>query len=150
MTTISEQVTQLQNTTTEYKAATTTKTTGTTNMDADDFLTLMLKELQYQDPTDPVSNKDMISQQAQLSQVTETQKLNTNITSNNAIMQTLALVGKNVTMTDPDNSKKTISGTVSQADFSGTTSTITVNGTNYPTSYIKTVGNAATTTTTTK
>lgn len=145
MTVISEQLTDMQNTTAQYQA-TQTKTTGTTELGADAFLTLMLKELQYQDPMDPVSNKEFISQQAQLTQVTETQKLNSNITSNNAIMQTLALVGKEVTMTNPDDSTKTIVGKVTQAGFTGDSSTITVDGKDYPTSYIQTVRDASTTT----
>lgn len=108
-----------------------TSKTGT-QMDADVFMTLMLKELQNQDPMDPVSNKDFLAQQAQFTQVSETQSLNKNITQNNAIMQTLALVGKQVTLTDPNDAKKTISGTVSEASFAGGLTSIKVNGKDYP------------------
>lgn len=140
MSTTSE-ITSMQNATAQWQAANTPKKTGTTNMDADAFLSLMLKELQYQDPMDPVSNKEFIAQQAQFTQVSETQALNSNITTNNGIMQTLALVGKDVTMTDPNDSKKTISGTVSEANFNSTGATIVVNEKEYPITLVKTVKN---------
>lgn len=139
MSSISNEIVNMQNATAQYKAATETKTTGTTEMDADTFLTLMLQELQYQDPMDPVDNKEFLAQQAQFTQVSETQKLNENITSNNTIMQTLALVGKDVTLTDPDNEKNTISGNVSEASFNGDGASIVIDGKEYPVSLIKSV-----------
>lgn len=149
MVSASSEIASMQNATAQYKAATEPKVTGTTNMNADDFLTLMLQELQYQDPMDPVSNKEFIAQQAQFTQVSETQKLNDNLTANNAIMQTLALVGKNVTLMDPDNSTKTINGDVTEASFNNSTSSITVNGKQYPISLIQSVKASATPTSST-
>lgn len=138
-------IVNMQNSTAQAQAAAqeAAKANGTaktgTQMDADTFMTLMLKELQYQDPMDPVSNKDFLAQQAQFTQVSETQSLNSNITQNNTIMQTLALVGKNVTLTDPADSKKIISGVVSEASFAGGLSSITVNGKDYPISLVQSV-----------
>ena len=73
-----------------------------------------------------------------------------NIAQNNNIMQTLTLVGKEVTLTDPEDSKKSITGTVSQAVFDSDKANIMVNGTEYPISLIKSVQSAPTTTTATK
>lgn len=134
-------IVNMQNSTAQYQASQ-PKTTGDAQMNADTFMTLMLKELQYQDPMDPVDNKDFLAQQAQFTQVSETQSLNTNITQNNTIMQTLALVGKNVTLTDPNDSKKTISGVVSEASFGGGLSSITVNGKDYPITLVQSVTTA--------
>jgi len=143
---VTSEITNMQSSTAQYKAATETKTTGTTTMGSDEFLTLMLQELQYQDPMDPVSNKEFIAQQAQFTQVSATQELNENITSNNGIMQTLALVGKSVTMIDPDDSTKTITGEVSAASFDSDGATIVVNEKEYPISLVKTVTNSTATT----
>lgn len=137
--TATNEIVNMQNATAQYKAATEAKRTGTTEMTSNDFLALMLQELQYQDPMDPVSNKEFVAQQAQFTQVSETQKLNENISANNNIMQTLALVGKQVTMIDPENPTQTISGTVSEACFSSDSATIKVNDKEYPISLIKSV-----------
>lgn len=143
---VNNTITNMQNATAQTEAAA-AKTTGTTKMDGDVFLKLMLEQLKYQDPMDPVDNKEFLAQQAQFTQVSETQKLNSSITQNNNMMQTLALVGKEVTMTDPNDSTKTITGTVSEASFDSTDSAITVNGTEYPATSVISVRNATTTTT---
>lgn len=103
------------------------------------FLKLMLEQLKYQDPMDPVDNKEFLAQQAQFTQVSETQEMSANISKNNNIMQTLALVGKDVVMTDPNDSQKTITGTVSEASFDSKESTIVVDGKQYPLSLVKSV-----------
>ena len=136
---VQNEITNMQSSTAQYKAATETKTTGTSTLSSDAFLTLMLQQLQYQDPTDPVSNQDMIAQQAQLSQLTSTQNLEKNTASNNAIMQTLSLVGAQVTLANPDDSTKTITGVVTSASINGSNSSITVNGTDYALSSVKSV-----------
>lgn len=118
---------------------------GVKKMDADMFLKLMLEQLKYQDPMDPVDNKEFLAQQAQFTQVSETQELNSSITKNNTIMQTLALVGKEVTMVNPDDSTKTITGTVTEASFDSSDSAIVVNGKQYPVSLVQTVKNAPST-----
>lgn len=134
----SNDIIAMQNATAQYEASQ-PKVTGTTAMDSNTFLKLMMEQLKYQDPLSPVDNKDFIAQQAQFTQVSATQEMNKNIAQNNNIMQTLALVGKEVTLTDPDDSKKTITGMVSQAGFDSETSSITVNGKDYPLSLVKTV-----------
>jgi len=120
-------------------AAAKTSTTSSSKMDADMFLKLMLEQLKYQDPMDPVDNKEFLAQQAQFTQVSETQEMSANISKNNNIMQTLALVGKDVVMTDPNDSQKTITGTVSEASFDSKESTIVVDGKQYPLSLVKSV-----------
>ena len=118
---------------------------GVKKMDADMFLKLMLEQLKYQDPMDPVDNKEFLAQQAQFTQVSETQEMNASITKNNNVMQTLALVGKDVVMVDPADAKKTISGTVTAASFDSKESAITVNGKEYPLSLVTKVQSAGTT-----
>jgi len=135
---VQNQITDMQNATAQYQASL-PKTTGTSQFDADTFLMLMLKELQYQDPLSPMDNKEFLAQQAQFTQVSATQELKENMATNNYIMQTLALVGKEVTITDPDNPRQTITGTVTEAGFENGGSCITINGKEYPLSLVQSV-----------
>lgn len=101
-------------------------------MDKNMFLKLMMEQLKYQDPLEPMSNTDFLAQQAQFTQVEAMESLNSNISQNNFIMQTLALVGKEVTLVDPEDPKKTISGIVTEASFDAQGSSLKVNGKDYP------------------
>lgn len=142
MSSITNEIANSANATAQYQAAQ-PKATGTAEkLGSQDFLNLMMKQLQYQDPMDPVSNTEFIAQQAQFTQLETTQELNKSITENNAIMQTLALVGKNVTLTDPSDSRKTISGTVSGANFTQNGATIEVGGKPYPIALVQKVTDA--------
>lgn len=47
-----------------------------TNLDSADFLTLLVTELQYQDPTDPMDNVEMVNQLTQYSQLDELSDMN--------------------------------------------------------------------------
>ncbi len=135
---VQNQITDMQNTTAQYQASL-PKTTGTSEFDADTFLMLMLKQLQYQDPLSPMDNKEFLAQQAQFTQVSATQELNKNISTNNYIMQTLALVGKEVTITDPENPLQTITGIVTEAGFENGGSSIQINGKEYPLALVQSV-----------
>lgn len=149
MTTITDQITNATNATAQAKAAE-PKATGaaSSNLTSNDFLSLMMKQLQFQDPMAPTDNAQFISQECQFSQLSTTQDISKSITENNAIMQTLSLVGKDVVLTDPSDAKKTISGTVSSADFTSTGASILVNGKEYPISQVKTVKEHSATNTT--
>lgn len=135
---VQSQITDMQNATAQYQA-TLPKASGTSQFNADTFLMLMLKELQYQDPLSPIDNKEFLAQQAQFTQVSATQELKDNIATNNYIMQTLALVGKEVTITDPNNPRQTITGTVTEAGFEYGGSSITINGKQYPLTLVQSV-----------
>ena len=101
-------------------------------LDGDAFLMLMLEQLKNQDPMNPMDNSEMLAQQAQFTQISELQKMNETLTSSNMIMQATSLVGKEVTLVDPDDTTKTISGVVTSANFNSSYATITVNGEEYP------------------
>lgn len=119
------------------------------NLSSNDFLKLLMQELQYQDPLDPVDNKEFISQQAQFTQLSTTQEMNKNIASGNGATQAASLVGENVTLTDPDDNKKTITGNVTSAIINGQNSSIVINGKEYPLSCLKSVNSTPTTNTNT-
>lgn len=101
-------------------------------MNQDMFLKLMLEQLKYQDPMNPMSNQEFLAQQAQFTQLNEMQKLNESIASNNTVQQCVGLIGKEVTLIDPDDPTKTITGVVTEAVFDKNGSSIKVGDKNYP------------------
>jgi len=86
-----------------YTDSTTKTTTGSSALGKDDFLKLLVTQLQNQDPLNPMDNTEFTAQLAQFSSLEELQNLNgameTLHLSQKAIhnSQSLALIGKNVT-----------------------------------------------------
>lgn len=69
-----------------------TKKYGTDALGKDAFMTLLVTQMQNQDPLNPSSDTEFISQLAQFSSLEQMENLNTTLTNQNAF----ALVGKNV------------------------------------------------------
>lgn len=122
----------LQNATAQQKLADKNANGPSQELDQDAFLMLMMEQLKNQDPLNPMDNSQMLTQQAQFTQISELQKMNSTLNTSNMIMQATSLVGKEVTLVDPDDTTKTITGTVSSANFTSSTATVTVNGKEYP------------------
>ena len=101
MSTVSSALVNMQNTT-AMEQAKQSRTGDNTEITADMFLKLMMEQLKYQDPLDPVSNTEFLSQQATFSQLQELMELNSETTAGNSVQQALNLVGKEVTIKDPD------------------------------------------------
>lgn len=123
-------ITQMSNQTTKVQAE--NVKTGTTELGQDDFLQLLMTQLKYQDPMNPLSNEDFIAQQAQFTQISELQKLNSAINSSNQMMQASSLIGKTVSLINPDNPTETIEGKVKEARFNEKGASILINGKEYP------------------
>jgi flagellar basal-body rod modification protein FlgD len=84
----------------------------------DDFLNLLITQLRYQDPLEPVDDKEFIAQMAQFSSLEQMQNMNGVLTNS----QAFNLIGKDVTanITDPKTFEvKTVSGIVSTVKISG-------------------------------
>ncbi len=91
------------------------RTTGMQN-NSNMFLTLMLKQLENQDPTEPTDNTQWLSQLAQYSSLEQMSQMNSGLENcakyinamyedmnlNSEISQTLAMIGKDVTLNVPD------------------------------------------------
>ena len=93
----------------------------------------MLQQLQNQDPTEPTSNTEWLSQLAQYSSLEQMTSMNeglgnvmgyiqamyADMCASSEISQTLSLIGKEVTIQDPEDKegKTKITGTVSEASF---------------------------------
>lgn len=155
MATITDQIASNANMTAQEQAKK-PRVTGaaSSDMGSDQFLLLMMKQLQCQDPLNPMDNKDFITQQAQFTQVSATKEMsemtkqmNENMSTSNSIMQTLSLVGKKVSLIDPEDEegKKIIEGVVSEAKFTSSGAAIVVNDKEYPISLVKSVKQASST-----
>ena len=141
MTSVSSEITNMQNQTAYNNMLTGTNKTTKEN-DSNMFLTLMLQQLQNQDPTQPTDNTEWLAQLAQYSSLEQMTQMNTGLTDcmnylsamyndmslNSEITQTLSLIGKEVTLKDPEDEtgKKTITGKVSEASFEDGTGKVKV------------------------
>lgn len=132
MTSVSSEITNMQNQT-AYNNMLSGVGKTTKDNDSNMFLTLMLQQLQNQDPTQPTDNTEWLAQLAQYSSLEQMTQMNQGLTDcmsylsamyndmslNSEITQTLSLIGKEVTLKDPEDEsgKKTITGKVSEASF---------------------------------
>jgi len=57
-------------------AAASTTSTSSTSLTSDDFISLLCTELQYQDPTEPMDNSEMVDQMTQYSQLEQMTEMN--------------------------------------------------------------------------
>lgn len=72
----------------------------------DDFLTLLLKELEYQDPLEPMDNKEFIGQMAQFSTLQEETETSNHLENLNKLTvgnQAVHMLGREVRYIDPNN-----------------------------------------------
>ena len=125
------------------------RTTSTETDDSNMFLTLMLQQLQNQDPTQPTDNTEWLAQLAQYSTLEQMTQMNegfedcmsylsalySDIAANAEINQTLSMIGKEVTVKIPaekEGEKDTIvTGKVEEASFEEGTGKVKVNGEYY-------------------
>ena len=90
-------------------------TKGTSTMGKDQFLKILVAEMQYQDPLEPTTNTEWVSQMATFSQIEELQNMSDSMTKG----QAQNLVGKYVIMatTDSKGETKYINGKVQTVEI---------------------------------
>lgn len=95
---------------TNYSSDKPEKTTGPDSFNKDAFLQILAAEMQYQDPLEPSSNTEWVSQMTSFSQVEELQSVSDSINEQGATN----LVGKRVILTEEDaaGNSKYITGVV--------------------------------------
>jgi flagellar basal-body rod modification protein FlgD len=76
------------------------KNLGSNTIGKDGFMQLLLAQLKFQDPSNPVSDKEFISQQAQFTQIEKLDNLTNAMNRSADLSQAGMLVGKNVTYKD--------------------------------------------------
>ncbi|GEK32559.1 flagellar hook assembly protein FlgD [Kurthia sibirica] len=96
-------MTETKGITSDYYMPTQTKKTGDSNLGKDDFLKILITQLQNQDPTSPMDDKEFISQMAQFSSLEQMQNIATSMnnltamTQQSQLIQFNSFIGKNVT-----------------------------------------------------
>ena len=87
--------------------------TASSELGKQEFLKILVAQLQNQDPMKPLEDSDFIAQMAQFSSLEQMQSLNNGFSQS----QAFSLVGKPIqaTVTGPDGLRTTLAGTVSQA-----------------------------------
>jgi flagellar basal-body rod modification protein FlgD len=104
--------------------------TDKTTLGNDDFLNLLVKQMQNQDPSSPMDSSAIMQQTATLSQVESIQALTQLQQQQFGLQMRLGasnLVGQTVTYAGTDGTTKT--GTVTSASFASSTPTLSVDGT---------------------
>ncbi|WP_379151336.1 flagellar hook assembly protein FlgD [Paenibacillus sp. sgz5001063] len=77
------------------------KTTGESTLGKDQFLKILITQLQNQDPMQPMEDKEFIAQMAQFSSVEQLMNISTQMTAMNQSLGAVSgLIGKEITWTD--------------------------------------------------
>jgi flagellar basal-body rod modification protein FlgD len=107
-----------------------TSTSSSNSLGENDFLQLMMAQLQNQDPLSPSDPSQYMSELAQFTSLEQEMNISTT-TAQSATQQSnasaLALLGHTVSYTDSNGDA--LSGTVSKVDFSSSGPTLTIGGT---------------------
>ncbi|MGI4788057.1 MAG: flagellar hook capping FlgD N-terminal domain-containing protein [Janthinobacterium lividum] len=115
-------------------------TSNSASVDQNQFLLLLVNEMQNQDPTTPVDETQTLSQLAQFSQLQETTTLNSTLTANQGftnVAQSATLIGKTVsTATSTDTG---ISGVVSSVSLTNGVTYLDVGGQNVDASTVTSI-----------
>lgn len=129
-------------TTNATNASNTTNTTGASKANSsqsslpinqDQFLEMLMAELKNQNPMNPNSSDPMqfvteLAQFTEVEQATNTAESTSTIASGQNTATAIALIGHNVTYTDPTSGNPT-TGVVQSVEFTSSGPTLTINGT---------------------
>ncbi len=108
------------------------------------FLNLLVAQLKYQDPLNPTSGTQFLSQTAQLTEVQSMDQLQQEVGLGNVMNEQVvstSMIGKSVSATLADGS--TVSGVVQGVSLDSSGPILNVNGTAVPLGDVQTVGTAA-------
>jgi len=100
------------------------------DLDKDDFLKILITQLQNQDPTNPMQDKEFVAQMAQFSSLEQMTNMATNFGKLSSVLnssEAQSLLGRTVEITDGD---KAVYGKVSQV-VRGEFPLVMVNGSFY-------------------
>lgn len=108
------------------------------SLNFDDFLNLLTNELKYQDPSNPVSNTEYVSQMAQLSSLSQLNNIYSAISTSAAFN----MIGKEVTYYDTDSSGQAAkhTGVVDSVLVDNGTIYLNIDGTAVPLGVVVEVG----------
>jgi len=102
---------------------------GFNDLGTEDFMELLIKQLQNQNPRDPMKNKEMMGQISQLTQLEQTQNLSDKIdgiSKSSRNSQYISILGANVNVATKDG--QNLSGQLSKVSFQNGDTNIEVGG----------------------
>lgn len=111
--------------------ASTTSELAQSRLGQEDFIKLFLTELTFQDPLEPINNREFLAQMAQFANLEQTRITNentNNLVAMNSTAQSLGLLGRQVEVST--DSGGSVIGSVSAIAFSASGPVLTVNGAN--------------------
>src|SRR5579863_2568687 len=117
---------------------------GFANLTTGDFMKMLIAELQNQDPTQPMSNQDLLNQLSTMSQLQSTNDLDNALQTNTANQQlsiAASFIGKAVAGTDSNNNP--VSGIATQAFLQSGTAYVGVGTSQVPLANITNVATAS-------
>ena len=97
----------------------------------EEFIKLMVAQLQNQDPDKPLDGTALVTQLTQMNAAIAMQRMSYLQTENHAVATAAAVLGKQVQVLDPDTGAK-ILGAVDRVDYSGAKPQVVVAGQNFP------------------
>lgn len=97
----------------------------------EEFIKLMVAQLQNQDPEKPVDGTAMITQMVQMNAAIAMQRMSYLSTENHAVTTSAALLGRQVLINDPTTGR-IVTGEVSTVDYTGDRPHVVVNGMPFP------------------
>lgn len=111
--------------------------TGSNSLDKDAFLQLLVAQMKYQDPLEPTSNTEYISQYATFSELEQMQNMSSNMTLSRAS----EMVGKEVIVESTSESGKTttVQGVVEKVVYNGNKAYVSIDGNLYSVDDVKQV-----------
>ena len=118
-----------------------TKSVGNgSSMDKDAFLQLLVAQMKYQDPLEPTSNTEYISQYATFSELEQMQNMSATL----ELSRASGLVGQTVTVSGTDDTGKDFgdTGVVDYITFENNKALVWVNGNSYKLENVKEVADA--------
>lgn len=113
---------QMENNTAQANYEQNRNNLGSSKISKDGFLQMLLAQLKYQDPTNPVKDTEFISQQAQFTQIEQMEELTSTLAQGNQLSQAGSMVGKYVEVLTFDNTSgqpQYVSGRVSSVSIDG-------------------------------
>ena len=106
-------------------SSTTAASNSSTNLTTQDFITMMVTQLQNQDPLNPTSSQDLLQQESAIGALqasTDTQTAMSAISQQTQIGSASSLIGKSVTGIDTANNS--VSGVVNSVSVSSSAATL--------------------------
>lgn len=116
----------VDNTSAESLAKDKVKKTGNSSLDKDAFLQLLVAQMKYQDPLEPTSNTEYISQFATFSELEQMQNMSATL----ELSRASSLVGQTVLMkvTDSSGRETTVQGNVDYVSYEGGKAYLSIGG----------------------